>query len=216
MKVQLITRRCAYYAIGLIERMIIVEGSAIDKRFLPPQVELSNSVREIWVDMIRLIRVYITRTLFNVGVQESKDAVDLRLRRTATELRNLLIPYYGEDAGNQVQANFLEFIYHLEQLIEAYANMDPDAIAQHRAHLQFLASNFSQSYAIINSYYNRTVVQQLFYEFINSVENQVISIMNNDYTADLEEYDRFMSIAYRLADEFIYGILRQSFYSPGG
>ncbi len=213
---QLIARRYAYYAIGLIERMILVEGSAIDKRFLPPQVQLSNSVREIWVDMIRLIRVYITRTLFNVGVQESKDAVDLRLKKTAAQLRELLIPYYGEDVGNQVQVNFLDFIYQLERLIDAYGNNDQDAIAQHRMNLQYLANNFSQSYAIINSYYNRAVVQQLFYEFINSVENQVISIIYNDYSADLKEYDRFMNVAYRLADEFIYGILRQSFYSPGG
>ena len=196
--------------------MITLESPIIDKRFLPPQVELSNSVRQMWVDMVRLIRVYITRTLFNVGVHESKDAVDLHLKRTAAELRDLLIPYYGEDVGNQVQENFLDFIYQLEQLIDSYGNKDQHAIVQHRKNLQFLANNFSQSYAIINSYYNRAVVQELFYEFIDSVEKQVISIMNNDYSADLEEYDRFMSIAYRLADEFIYGILRQSYYTPAG
>ncbi len=39
--------------------------------------------------------------------------------------------------------------------------------------------------------------------------------MNNDYTRDLEEYDRFMNIAYRLADEFINGVLRQFYYTPG-
>lgn len=193
-----------------------MESPAIDKRFLPPQVQLSNSVRELWVDMVRLIRAYITSTLFNVGVQESKDAVDLRLKRTAAQLRELVIQYYGEDVGNQVQENFLNFIYHIERLIDAYGNMDQAAIVQHRMNLQYLANNFSQGYAIINRYYNRAVVQQLLNEFVNSVENQVISIMYNDYSADLEEYDRLMNIAYRLADEFIYGILRQSFYSPGG
>jgi len=205
----------AYYVVGLIERMIKVEGTTIDERFLPPQVQFSNSIRRIWVDIIRLIRVYITRTLFNVGVQESKDAVNVRIERTASELRNLLLQYYGEDISNQVYRNFLDFIYDLEQLIEAYANMDEEAVVQHRNDLFFLANNFAQSYAVINTYYNRAVIQELFYEFINSVENQVISIMKNDYTRDLEEYDRFMNIAYRLADEFIYGILRQFFYTPG-
>ncbi len=118
--------------------MIKVEDTTIDERFLPPQVQFSNSIRRIWVDIIRLIRVYITRTLFNVGVQESKDAVNVRIERTASELRNLLLQYYGEDISNQVQANLLDFIYHLEELIEAYANMDEEAVVQHRNDLFFL------------------------------------------------------------------------------
>jgi hypothetical protein len=181
-------------------------------RFLPPQVQLSNAIRRIWVDVNRLTRIYITRTLFNVGAQESKDAVNEGFSRIANELRNQLMQYYGEDIANQVQADFLDYVYHLEQLIDAYANRDEQAVALHRSHLYFLTDKFAQNYAVINNYYDRDVIQALFHEIIYLIENQIVSIMNQDYVRDLEEYDKFMEITYRLADEFVYGILRQYFY----
>ncbi|MEL7602793.1 MAG: hypothetical protein AAGU77_06510 [Bacillota bacterium] len=181
-------------------------------RFLPPQVQLSNAIRRFWVDVNRLIRIYITRTIFNVGVQESKDGVNESFRRIANGLRNLLAQYYGEDVANQVQADFLDYIYHLQQMIEAYADGDEQAIARHRNDLYFLTNRFAQSYAVINNYYDRAVIQALFHELIHLVENQVVSIMNEDYVRDLEEYEKFMDVTYRLADEFVYGILRQFFY----
>jgi hypothetical protein len=180
-------------------------------RFLPPQVRLSNAIRRIWVDVNRLIRIYITRTIFNVGVRESTGAVNESFKRIADELRNLLVQYYGEDIANQVQADFLDYIYHMEQMIDAYANKDEQAVALHRSHLYFLTDKFAQSYAVMNNYYDKDVILALFHELIYLIENQIMSIMNQDYARDLEEYDKFMNITYRLADEFVYGILRQFF-----
>ena len=186
----------------------------IVERFLPPQVQLSNTIRKIWVDMNRLIRGYIVSVVFNVGGQASKDAINAALERVSQELRSLIIQYYSDDIGNQVQTDFYNFIYHLEQMIEAYSVKDEKAVTQHRNSLYFFANIYAQSYAVINNYLNRATIKALFYELINSVENQIISALDQDFVRDIEEYEAFMNIAYRLADEFTFGFLRQFFNTP--
>ena len=133
----------------------------------------------------------------------------MRLNKAVDDLRELLLQYYGEDIANQVHTNFLEFIFELQQMIEAYANRDESAIVQHRNNLFFLANKYAQSFALMSNYYDRNTMQELYYAFISSVENQVISIMNDDYERDLDEYEKFMDVGLRLADEFTYGMLRQ-------
>ncbi len=184
-------------------------------RFLPPRVQISNAIREFLVDVNRLTRIYITRTLFRKGEQPSKEAVNARFARAAAELRDLLVQYYGEDISNQIQSDFETYIYYIEQLIDAYATNDETAIVQNRNTLYYLANRFAQTYALANNFLDRDVIQALFYQLIDLVENQIVSIKNEDYARDLEEYDTFMDVSYRLADEFTYGLLRQYFYDVG-
>ena len=184
-----------------------------DSRFFSSQVQISNSIRRFWVDMIRLFRLYITRTLLNLGTPHIKDSISMRLNRAVDELQVLLLQYYGEDIANQVHADFLEFIYHLQKMIEAYASRDENAIVKQRNTLFLLANKYAQSFALMNNYYDKNTIQELYYAFISSVENQVVSIMNEDYERDLDEYEKFMDVGLRLADEFAYGMLRQ-FIAP--
>ncbi len=180
---------------------------------LPPRIQLSNSIHRTWVDIDLLIRGYIVTTLFNIGGQASKDAINANLERIAEELRNLLVQYYNDDIADLMKADFLNFIDHIKQLIEAYANRDEYAVIRNRSELYSLANTYAQNYAVANRYLNRAAIQKLFYELINSVENQIISIQNQDFERDIEEYKAFVDIGFQLADEFAYGILRQ-FY-PG-
>ena len=184
----------------------------IPARFLPPQVQISNEIRKFLVDIDRLARVYIARTLLNVGVQPTKDAVNERFRSAVAEFGNLMLQYYGEDIANQVQKDALTFINHFEQMVDAYANRDEKAVEQSRNALYFLANKYAQSYALVNNFFQKDVILPLFYEWINLAENQIVSILNKDYARELKEYDEFMDVTYRLADEFIYGMLRQFFY----
>lgn len=184
----------------------------VPARFLPPQVQISNAIRKFLVDINRLTRIYIARTLLNVGVQPTKDAVNERFRSTVAEFRNLLLEYYGEDISNQVQNDSLTFINHFEQMVDAYAKRDENAIEQSRNALYFLANQYAQRYALINNYFDRNVILALFYEWINLAENQIVSLLNKDYARELKEYDEFMNVTYRMSDEFIYGMLRQFFY----
>ena len=178
-----------------------------------PQIQLSNSIHKFWMDFITLIRDYVITTLFKFGGQESKDAINANLERIAEELRNSLIQSYGDDVADQMKEDFLKLAYYFTQMIEAYAKGDEYAVIQNRNNLYFLANAYAQNYALINRYLNRTAMQTLFYALINSLENQIISLINQDYLRDIEEYKSFVYSGFQLADEFTYGMLRQ-FY-PG-
>lgn len=180
---------------------------------LPPRIQLSNSIYKIWSDITLLIRGYIFNALFNIGGQTSKDAINANLERTAQELRDFLLQYYSDDIADQMKSDFLNYIDHLKRLIQAYADGDEYAIAQNRNDLYFLANKYSQNYAVINQYFNRDAIQALYYALLNLVENQIISLQNQDFARDIEEYRQFVNIGFQLADEFTYGMLRQ-FY-PG-
>lgn len=187
----------------------------VSDRFLPPQVQLANAIREFLVDVNRLTRVYVARTLLNVGVRPTKAAVNTRLQNAAAKFRNLLVKYYGEDIANQIQTDFMTFINYFEQMVDAYAIHDQDAVAQYSNALYYLADKDAQSYALINNYFDKDVIRTLLYDWIALAQNQIVSIMEGNHERELEEYDQFMDITYRLADEFIYGTLRQFFYDFG-
>ena len=179
---------------------------------LPPKVELSNIIHEIFIEINRSVRGYLSTALFKIGDQNSKAAISANFENIAQKLQEVFNQYDSDYIGDRVKADFLNFMDHIEQLIEAYANRDENAVIRIRNELYYLANIFARNLALINRYLNRESLQALFYAYITSIENQIVDILNQDYEKDIEEYGKFNDIAYGLANEFTYGILRQ-FYS---
>lgn len=178
-------------------------------KFLPGQVELSNTIRELWVDNNRWIRALISRILFNIGGQEGREAVEIRLAQIGNDFGNLFAQYYGEEVGQNVRANYLRYIDALGLLIEAYRDNDLAAATAQRQILYEIADELARELSRINRYWDMPTLQILLYEMINDTENQIISILAGDYVKDIEQYDSFMEQAYRISDEVTYGMLRQ-------
>lgn len=178
-------------------------------KFLPGQVELSNTIRRLWVDNNRWIRTLISRILFNIGGREGRESVEIRLAQIASDFGNLFAQYYGEEVGHNIRVNYLRYIDALELLIEAYRDNDLAAATTQRQILYGIADELAREYSKINKYWDMPTLQILLYELINDTENQIISILAGDYVKDIEEYDAFMEQAYRISDELTYGMLRQ-------
>ena len=176
---------------------------------LPGQVELSNMIRRLWVDNNRCVRTLISRILFDIGGQEGKEAVEIRLAQIASDFGNLFAQYYGEEVGHDIRVNYLRYIDALESLIEAYRDNDLAAATMYRRILYGIADELAREYSQINKYWDMPTLQILLYELINDTEDQIISILAGDYVKDIEEYDAFMEQAYRIADELTYGMLKQ-------
>ncbi len=145
-------------------------------KFLPGQVELSNTIRELWVDNNRWIRTLISRILFDIGGQEGREAVEIRLAQIGNDFGNLFAQYYGEEVGQNVRANYLRYIDELELLIEAYRDNDLAAATTQRQILYEIADELARELSRINRYWDMPTLQILLYEMINDTENQIISI----------------------------------------
>jgi hypothetical protein len=179
---------------------------------LPPRVQLSNIIHEIFIEINRLVRGYLSTTLFNIGDQQSKAAISANMENIAQKLREVFNQYDSDYISDRVKADFLNFMDHIEQLVDAYANRDENSVIRIRNELYYLANIFARNLSVISRYFSREALQTLLYGYINSIENQIVSILNQDYAKDIEEYGVMNEIGYRLADEITYGILRQ-FYS---
>lgn len=178
-------------------------------RYLPAQVELSNTIRRIVMDHNRWVRTLISRIIFNIGGQSGRKAAEDRLEQISGKFADFFAEYYGEDFGKKVQENYRSYIQHIELMIEAYRDNNPDAAAEQRSILYGIADEFANLASHINRYWDFATMQIIIRELVNTTEEQILSIVYGDYMQDAEKYDNFMDQAYRLADELTYGILRQ-------
>lgn len=175
-------------------------------RFLPGQVELSNTIRKLWVDNNRWIRALIISIVFNL---RNREAIEVRLEKIADAFAGLFTQYYGQNIGDRVRENYLRYIQNLEMMIEAYRDNNLEGVAQQRQVIYGIADELAQEYSQINRYWDMATMQILLHELLDATESQIMSITSGDFAKDIEECDRFMEQAYRLADELTYGMLRQ-------
>lgn len=178
-------------------------------RYLPAQVELSNTIRRILIDHTRWVRTLVSRIIFHIGGQAGRKAVEERLEQISGRLADLFAEYYGEEFGNKVQETYHNYINHVTQMIEAYRDNNLVSAAEHRRILYGIADEFAQLATHINRYWDFATMQIVIRDLVNTTEAQILSIISADFEQDAEAYDNFMDQAYRLADELTYGILRQ-------
>lgn len=170
------------------------------------QVELSNTIRRLWVDNSQWIRALVYSVFFNIG---DRAAIEVRLNRVADQFAELFTRYYGPEAGDRIRVNYLMYIQALEGMIEAYRNNDATAVQGYREQLYQIADNLAQYYAQLNRYWDQATLQVMLYELINNTESEIAHIGTSDFAQEIEAHDRLMDQAYRLSDELTTGINRQ-------
>lgn len=175
-------------------------------RLLPSQVELSNTIRRLWVDSNRWIRAFIISIIFNLG---NREAIEARLGQIADAFAGLFTQYYSQQVGDRVRENYLRYVQNLELMTEAYRDNNLEAVAEQRKVLYGIADELAQEYSRINRYWDMATMQILLHELVDATERQIMSITAGDFVSDIEANDKFMEQAYRLADELTYGMLRQ-------
>lgn len=173
---------------------------------LPAPVEISNIILEFWSDTTRWIVTFISSVLFGTP---DREAIKKRLLSSAEDYSSLLGRYYGEDVVGRISANYLRYIRNLETLIEAYRDNNTALIEQQRKILYGIGDELVNIFSGINIYWDRTILQAMIYQIINSTEQQIVDIISADYQKWIEDNDLFMKQVYQLSDEITYGILRQ-------
>ena len=174
--------------------------------YLPAPVRISNIIREFWADTNRWIVAFIRSILFGTP---DREAIKKRLLSSAVEYSSLLGRYYGEDVVGRLSANYLRYIRNLEILIEAYKDSNAALIEQQRNILYGIGDELVNIFSGINIYWDKTILQPMIYQIINSTEQQIVDIISGDYTKWIDDNDLFMKQVYQLSDEITYGILRQ-------
>lgn len=170
------------------------------------QVELSNTIRRLWVDNNQWLRALVYSVFFNIG---DRDAIEVRLNQVAEEFAQLFSRYYGPEAGDKIRDNYLMYIQALEGMLQAYRRNDSTAVLAYREQLYLAADELAQLYAQLNRYWDKATLQVMLYTLINDTESELAYIGAGDFPQEVAAHDRLMDQAYRLSDELTTGITRQ-------
>ena len=176
------------------------------QRFLPSQVEISNTIRSLFVDNARWLRNMILSEVLNLP---NKDAIKERLDQVAYDASVLFSRFYGQEEATRAQQIYLDYFDNVHDLIEAYLKNDITDIEQHRANLYQDVDEFSQLLSRVNRYWDYETLRTLFYIMVNDTINQIENIVRQEFQNDIAAYDQFFNQIYRVSDELTYGILKQ-------
>lgn len=174
--------------------------------YLMDFTSLSNTMRRIWVDYATWTTALINAILFEAGDQI---AIRERIHNSSDELVSLFSQFYGTEEAGKMRYLLRKYGETLSFLIKAYDRKDAVAITTLRQQMYSLADDFSQLLSQMNPNLDRTTLQVMLYEMINSTENEISRTLAREYDKNIAAYDDLLDQIYRLADELTYGLQRQ-------
>ncbi len=176
------------------------------QRFLPNQVEISNQIRSLFVDIARWLRNMILSEQLDLP---NKDAIKNRSDQTAYEASALFARFYGQEAGDKVRQIYLDYFESVHDMIQAYQDNDIVGVEQYRTALYQGADELAALLSRLNRYWDYATLQALQYVLVDDTVKQIQTLVSGDYPNDILAYDEFINQAYAIADVLTYGILKQ-------
>lgn len=186
--------------------MAINTGRASRIGFILNQVELSNVLRRYWTDAVHWIRALFLSVMFDL---DNKEAVENRLVKNAKEFAEVYRVMYGDDVARQLESHIANFYRNLSDMSELLFRGDMDAANRLNPDLYTDLDEIVRLLGSVNSNIDQTALQVSLYELLSLVLEEAFMIYSRDYEKGIEQYDRIVDQALRVADDLAYAITQQ-------
>jgi hypothetical protein len=175
----------------------------------PPdaQVTFRNETRKAWEDHIIWTRLFIVSALADLPDVE---AATQRLLQDQVDIGNLVKPYYGEAAGNQLTALLRDHILGAAELLDAAKRGDTEAV---QAASDTWYANGDDIAVFLNSA-NPTSwplesVKAEMKMHLDLTLEEAVAHMKGEYETDIARYDQIHHHILDLADTLSSGVIAQ-------
>lgn len=172
----------------------------------PKMVQLKVDMQKVWIDHTIWTRSYIVSAMSDRPDQ--KDVLD-RLLRNQQDIGNVIKPYYGEAAGNQLADLLKEHIVIAGKIVEA-------AKAGNQADLKKLekdwhknADDIAKFLSSANPNWQFKTLQDMLYAHLQLITEIVLNCLKGDWKADIAATDQNEIHMIHLADILTEGIVKQ-------
>lgn len=170
------------------------------------EVSLNNSMRLVWEQHVYWTRLTIISLAFNLPDVGFTTA---RLLRNATDMGNLLKPFYG----NRIAARFSNLIRdHLliaaELVKAAKAGNQRDVAATERRWYEN-GEEIAEFLSRINPFISRDEFQKMFFEHLALTTQEAVFILQKDFKSSIAVFDKIEAEALQMADTITVGIVQQ-------
>lgn len=170
------------------------------------QVQLSNTIRRLWIEHVLWTRFFILSTAFSLP---DLQPVTERLLQNPDDFAKQLKPFYGEQKAHQFKQLFTDHLMIAAKLVNA-AKAGETAEADKQRKLWYAnAEDIARFLASINPFWDMSEWRNLLFAHLRMTENEAVFILTSEYKKGINEYDDIQAEALRMADVMTHGIVHQ-------
>jgi hypothetical protein len=170
------------------------------------EVDLQKAMRQLWEDHIVYTRNFIISALGDLG---DTGKVAERLLRNQDDIGNAIKPIYGEEAGKKLASLLRDHILIAADIVKAAKAGDSDGVAKGQKKWIENADDIAGFLSGANPNWPKQVLKDMLYKHLAYTTAEVVSRLNNDWTADIEAYDKGHAHMLMFADVLTDGIIKQ-------
>ena len=170
------------------------------------EVRLRNAMRLVWEQHVYWTRMTINSIAFDLP---DVNAVTARLLRNATDMGNLLKPFYG----NRIAAKFSNLIRaHLviaAELVKAAKAGNQKAAADAERRWYENGEEISEFLSRINPFISEEEFEEMFFEHLALTKQEAVLILQKNFQSSIAVFDKIEAEALQMADTIALAIVKQ-------
>ena len=167
---------------------------------------LSNAMRLVWEQHVYWTRMTINSIVFNLP---DVDAVTARLLRNATDMGNLLKPFYGNRIAAEYSQLIREHLIITAELVEAAKAGNQKAVAALKRRAFANGEENAEFLSRINPFISREEYQEMFFEHLELTIEEAEFLLQNNFQSSIAVFDKIEAEALQMADTITNAIVKQ-------
>jgi hypothetical protein len=172
------------------------------------EVSLKSSMRLVWEQHVYWTRLTIISLAFNLP---DVAFVTARLLRNATDMGNLLKPYYGNKIAAKFSNLIREHLVIAAELVKAAKAGDQKAAAAAEKRWYVNGEEIAEFLSTINPYISKNEFKEMFFEHLALTKSEAVFILQKNYKSSIAVFDKIEAEALQMADTITVGIVKQFF-----
>jgi hypothetical protein len=167
---------------------------------------LKSSMRLVWEQHVYWTRLTIISLAFNLP---DIDFVTARLLRNATDMGNLLKPYYGNKIAAKFSNLIREHLVIAVELVKAAKARNQKAAAAAERRWYANGEEIADFLSTINPYILENEFKEMFFEHLALTKMEAVFILQKDFKSSIAVFDKIEAEALQMADTITAAIVKQ-------
>jgi hypothetical protein len=170
------------------------------------EVRLKSSMRLVWEQHVYWTRMTIISLAFNLP---DVDFVTARLLRNATDMGDLLRPFYGNRIAAKFSSLIREHLVIAAELVKAAKAGDQKAVAAAERRWYANGEEIADFLSTINPYISEKEFKEMFFEHLALTKSEAVFILQKDFKSSIAVFDKIEAEALQMADTITVAIVKQ-------
>lgn len=169
-------------------------------------IRLKYDMQKLWIEHAWWTRSFIVSSLAEL---EDQNNVQERLLRNQVDLGNMIKPYYGDEAGNQLTELLKEHILIAGEIINAAKKGEQNNVEKFNKEWQQNADEIIDFLSSANPNWPKKQLKDMFYTYLKLTSDEVAARQKKDWIGDIQTADMNEEHLIKMRDMLTDGIVKQ-------